>query len=64
NGRSGLQLRWVALALLPLALALLFAVVPQSFAQDISISLGEDIGVTERAVQIILLITILSLAPS
>lgn len=63
-GRSRLRLRWVGLALLPLALASLFAVIPQSFAQDISISLGEDIGVTERAVQIILLITILSLAPS
>jgi flagellar biosynthetic protein FliP len=51
-------------ALLPLVLASLVAMAPESLAQDISISLGDDIGVTERAVQIILLITILSLAPS
>ena len=42
----------------------MIAIAAPAFAQDISISLGEDLGVTERAVQIILLITILSLAPS
>jgi hypothetical protein len=61
-----LSRRWVwwGLTLLPLVLASLIAMAPESLAQDISISLGDDIGVTERAVQIILLITILSLAPS
>lgn len=54
----------MALALLPLAATMLILLAGPSAAQDISISLGEDIGVTERAVQIILLITILSLAPS
>ncbi len=55
---------WPFLAFLPLVILCLFAVVPNSIAQDISISLGEENGVTERAVQIILLITVLSLAPS
>lgn len=55
---------WTLLALAPLVLFSLLALVPAGLAQDISISLGEDLGVTERAVQIILLITILSLAPS
>lgn len=54
----------MALALLPLAAAMLVLLAGPSAAQDISISLGEGIGVTERAVQIILLITVLSLAPS
>lgn len=54
----------MALALLPLAATMLILLAGPSAAQDISISLGEDIGVTERAVQIILLITVLSLAPS
>lgn len=60
----GKYLILMALALLPLAATMLVLLVAPSTAQDISISLGEDIGVTERAVQIILLITILSLAPS
>jgi len=59
-----LRAAWTAVALMPLVLAALFFFMPESLAQDISISLGEDIGVTERAVQIILLITVLSLAPS
>ena len=37
---------------------------PSAFAQDISIGLGEGTGVTERALQIIALVTILSIAPS
>ena len=49
----------VALAFLPLALWTGVAL-----AQDITLSFGDDIDVTERAVQIILLITVLSLAPS
>ena len=35
-----------------------------AFAQDISINLGQGGGVTERAVQLIALLTILSVAPS
>lgn len=35
-----------------------------ALAQDVSINLGEGSGVTERALQIVALITILSLAPS
>ena len=38
--------------------------VSQAGAQDISIALGEGGGVTERALQIIALLTILSIAPS
>jgi flagellar biosynthetic protein FliP len=60
----GKHLGWMLLALLPLAVSMVVLLVAPSAAQDISISLGEDIGVTERAVQIILLITVLSLAPS
>lgn len=37
---------------------------PTAFAQDISIGLGEGTGVTERALQIIVLVTVLSIAPS
>ena len=42
----------------------LLALAGPAFAQDVSISFGEDGTVTERAVQIVLLLTILSLAPS
>jgi flagellar biosynthetic protein FliP len=35
-----------------------------AFAQDISINLGQGGGVTERAIQLIALLTILSIAPS
>lgn len=35
-----------------------------AMAQDISITLGQGTGVTERAVQLVALITVLSLAPS
>ena len=44
--------------------ALLVILGPSASAQDISISLGEGTGVTARAVQLIALITVLSLAPS
>lgn len=49
---------------MPLLATILIAFIGPAAAQDISISLGDDLGVTERAVQIILLVTILSLAPS
>jgi len=47
-----------------LATALIWAVGTPVHAQDISINLNQGSGVTERAIQIIALITILSLAPS
>ncbi|MBX3552588.1 MAG: flagellar type III secretion system pore protein FliP [Pseudolabrys sp.] len=45
------------------AFALLLTVAPAT-AQDISINLGQGTGVTERAIQMIALLTVLSLAPS
>ncbi|MBN9048325.1 MAG: flagellar type III secretion system pore protein FliP [Rhizobiales bacterium] len=45
------------------AFALLLTVAPAA-AQDISINLGQGTGVTERAIQMIALLTVLSLAPS
>src|SRR5207253_3467655 len=35
-----------------------------AIAQDISINLGQGTGVTERAIQLIALLTVLSIAPS
>ncbi|WP_181707620.1 flagellar type III secretion system pore protein FliP [Chthonobacter rhizosphaerae] len=55
-------MRWGRLALLA-AGGWVAAVVPAA-AQDISIALGEGTTLTERAVQLIGLITVLSLAPS
>jgi flagellar biosynthetic protein FliP len=46
------------------AVILSCALLKPAAAQDISIALGEGTGVTERALQIIALITILSVAPS
>lgn len=58
--------RWRALALacaLPLvAVAVLWGV--EARAQDISINLGQGAGVTERVLQLIALITVLTVAPS
>lgn len=45
------------------ALALIF-LAPPAAAQDISITFGEGAGLTERVLQLIALITVLSLAPS
>jgi flagellar biosynthetic protein FliP len=51
--------------LLTLAALLLAIIVPTlAFGQDISIDFGDDATVTERAVQLVGLITLLSLAPS
>ncbi len=47
-----------------LTLALLFASVGSVSAQDISVNFGNGTGVTERVVQLVALITILSLAPA
>ena len=46
------------------ALALLMAAALPAQAQDLSISFGEGAGLTERVLQLIALITVLSLAPS
>jgi flagellar biosynthetic protein FliP len=45
-------------------LVLLTSLVGPAFAQDISINLGQGAGLTERVIQLIALITVLSLAPS
>lgn len=48
-----------------IAVSLLFGLIGgAAVAQDVSIDFGEGTGVTERALQIIALITVLSLAPS
>ncbi|MDB5614599.1 MAG: fliP [Devosia sp.] len=48
-----------------LAAVVLLALMPSlAFGQDVSIDFGDDTTITERAVQIIGLITLLSLAPS
>jgi len=44
--------------------ALLIAAVIPASAQNVTIGFGEDTGVTERAIQIVALVTVLSLAPS
>jgi flagellar biosynthetic protein FliP len=48
---------------LAVAIALLLTVAPAA-AQDISVNFGQGTGVTERAIQMIALLTVLSLAPS
>lgn len=44
--------------------ALLIVTTAPAAAQNVTIGFGEDTGVTERAIQIIALVTVLSLAPS
>ena len=60
------RLSWVSYTSLAITftglIICLFA--PTALAQDISIDLGEGTGITERALQIIALITVLSIAPS
>jgi len=46
------------------AAALLIVTTAPAVAQNVTIGFGEDTGVTERAIQIIALVTVLSLAPS
>lgn len=55
------RLRWASLAL---AGGLLLALTAHGHAQDLSIDFGDDTTLTERAIQLIGLITLLSLAPS
>jgi flagellar biosynthetic protein FliP len=53
-----------AFAGLATALLVLIAAVAPAAAQDISINFGQGSGLTERVIQLIALITVLSLAPS
>ncbi|MEM7566320.1 MAG: flagellar type III secretion system pore protein FliP [Pseudomonadota bacterium] len=46
------------------ALAAILATPAAAYAQALTIGLGEDLGLTERAIQLVALVTILSLAPS
>lgn len=46
------------------AAVLLIVTTAPAVAQNVTIGFGEDTGVTERAIQIIALVTVLSLAPS
>lgn len=67
TGDMAWLLKTLTAALLVAGLAALFLstmLLSSAAAQDISIALGEGTGVTERALQIIALITILSVAPS
>jgi len=41
-----------------------FAMAPPATAQDISVAFGQGTGLTERVIQLIALITVLSLAPA
>ncbi|TAK50330.1 MAG: flagellar biosynthesis protein FliP [Xanthobacteraceae bacterium] len=52
------------LSVFSLALVAAGSLADPAWAQDISINLGQGGGVTERAVQLIALLTVLSLAPS
>lgn len=63
SSRAYVAITALLLAVLLTALSALFLTSGAS-AQDISIGLGEGTGVTERSLQIIALITILSVAPS
>ncbi|HEY0438445.1 MAG TPA: flagellar type III secretion system pore protein FliP [Xanthobacteraceae bacterium] len=50
--------------ILLLALPLLAVTAQPALAQDLSVSFGQGTGITERAIQLIALVTVLSLAPS
>jgi flagellar biosynthesis protein FliP len=56
--------RRVRLTTVVVGVALLIALTAPSEAQDISINFGQGAGLTERVVQLIALLTVLSLAPS
>ncbi len=59
------RFRWkAALPVGLLALCISGALTPGALAQDISFSLGQGNGMTERALQMVALLTVLSLAPA
>jgi len=60
--RYGRRFGWIAL--LAAAAAVLALVAGPAAAQEISVGFGDDASLTERAVQLVILLTILSLAPS
>ena len=62
--RLAQSLRRAALVGFAAALVLMLAGPGEALAQALTIGLGEDLGLTERAIQLVALITILSLAPS
>jgi flagellar biosynthetic protein FliP len=62
TGRSGRRVRLVTVAV-GVAAAVLMAASPAG-AQDVSINFGQGTGLTERVIQMIALLTVLSLAPS
>ena len=49
---------------LPLAALALVALAPPALAQDISVTFGQGQGLTERVLQLIALLTVITLAPS
>lgn len=59
--RAGMR-RLLVWAVLPVGFGVLFVTV--ATAQDISINFGQGTGLTERALQMVALLTVLSLAPS
>ena len=66
TGRSGRRVRLVTVAVGVAAVALFVALLAASpaGAQDVSINFGQGTGLTERVIQMIALLTVLSLAPS
>ena len=54
----------MTLRLLPLAALVIAATAGAAAAQDISVNFGQGAGLTERVIQLIALLTVLSLAPS
>src|SRR5690554_5037143 len=68
NNTSFSSFRWrrqACLGLVAVLAAVSLAFLPEvTFAQDISIDFGDDTTLTERAIQLIALITVLALAPS
>ena len=61
EGSCGRRVRLVTVAA---GVALLLAAAGPAAAQDISVNFGQGAGLTERVVQLIALLTVLSLAPS
>ena len=62
TGRSGRRVRLLTVVVGVTGLVL--AAATPSAAQDISVNFGQGGGLTERVIQIIALLTVLSLAPS
>lgn len=60
----GRRLKWPALWACVVTAALILLVTGSANAQDISVGFADDATLTERAIQLVALLTILSLAPS